>query len=349
MIRSFESALRKKIRSGVPDLKSVTPGMVIDVYKKGEPLVHLRMGRTYHYYDLASLTKILFTATAWMRWVAKSDFNLKLPAYYFLTWWRHKEVQVRSLLTHSAGLSWWRPYYTFLRGTHDFESRWPQMIEHLKRGRPHPGTKAVYSDLDLFMLGFLLEEMEQKSLPEIWSDVRHALGLEHTDFNAGNKPRHARRLYAPTEDCPWRGHVMQGEVHDENTWALGGVAPHAGLFAPPHDVSKWALTLRKALRGETHLFGSQKVVEAFTERQLSKARGDWGYLFMKPSAKGSSCGRHFSRQSFGHTGFTGTSIWMDPVRDLIVVILSNRVHPTRQNSAFVQLRPRIHDWICELL
>jgi serine-type D-Ala-D-Ala carboxypeptidase len=350
-MRDFERALKKKIRKEVPDLNSIAPSLSIEVHRKGELLAHMIMGESYRYYDLASLTKILFSATAWMRWVGQSDFDVHLPAYYFLTWWRHRKVTVHDLMTHSAGLSWWQPFYKKMKGSLEPSHRWPQLAAYLRGGRPVKTRKSIYSDLDLFLLGFLLEELKQKSLLEIWEEIRAEIGLENMFFHPHNHLIHAKGDYAPTEQCPWRHRTLQGEVHDENAWALGGVAPHAGLFSTIHDVSKWALALRKALRGSetaAKMFGSMEAAQMFTDRQLKRSKGDWGYLFMKPSIKSSS-GLYFSQQSFGHTGFTGTSLWMDPVKDLIVVILSNRVHPTRDNLAFSQLRPLLHDWICELL
>ena len=347
-MRDFERALKKKIRKEVPDLKSVTPSLAIEVHRKGELKAHMTIGDTYRYYDVASLTKILFSASAWMRWVSQSDFDLHLPAYYFLTWWRHRSVTVAELMTHTAGLTWWQPFYKKMKGANEPDHRWPQLQRYLRAGKPHKTKKAVYSDLDLFLLGFVLEELKQKSLLEIWQEIREDIGFENMFFQPNNHRIHAQADYAPTEWCGWRKRLIQGEVHDENAWALGGVAPHSGLFSTIHDVSKWALTLRRALNGEETAFGSPEVVKQFTERQIKTTKGDWGYLFMKPSLKSSS-GRYFSRHSYGHTGFTGTSIWMDPTQDLIVVILSNRIFPTRENEAFKELRPRLHDWICELL
>jgi CubicO group peptidase (beta-lactamase class C family) len=348
-LRNFERALAKQIKSQVPNLKDITPSLAIEVYKKGKLCGHVSLGKSYRYYDLASLTKIMFTATAWMRWIEKSDFDVNLPVYWFLPWWRHKKTTVQQLLTHSAGLHWWRAYYKVLHGPHNFAHRWPQLQMEVAKGRPKPGVKSVYSDLDLFLLGSLLEELEQKSLPDLWHEIAEEFSLEDVRFHQGNRAAHARKLYAPTEDCEWRGRILQGEVHDENTWALGGVAPHAGLFASLHDVSRWALLLRKALRGEFTGFGSREIVETFTSRRIPRRKGDWGYLFMKPTLRVASCGSYFSARSFGHTGFTGTSVWMDPVHDVIVVILSNRVNPTRENREFIKLRPLLHDWIMELL
>jgi CubicO group peptidase (beta-lactamase class C family) len=127
------------------------------------------------------------------------------------------------------------------------------------------------------------------------------------------------------------------------------VAPHAGLFATPEAVSDWGLKLRQAVLKDSQRFGDPKMARRFVTRQIPPSRGDWGLGFMKPTKGRASCGRYFSQKSFGHTGFTGTSLWMDPIRDVLVVILSNRVHPTRDNKSFLSLRPKIHDWICELL
>ncbi|MGZ3723862.1 MAG: serine hydrolase, partial [Bdellovibrionales bacterium] len=143
--------------------------------------------------------------------------------------------------------------------------------------------------------------------------------------------------------------VLQGEVHDDNTWALAGVAPHAGLFAPIEAVSDWGLKLRAAVLHDSKRFGDPKMVRRFVTRQIPPQVGDWGLCFMKPTKGAASCGRYFSPKSFGHTGFTGTSLWMDPIHDVLVVILSNRVHPTRDNKSFALLRPKLHDWIRELL
>ena len=139
---------------------------------------------------------------------------------------------------------------------------------------------------------------------------------------------------------------MRGEVHDENTWALGGVAPQAGLFGTIGDLSNWGLELRKAVMGKRNGLCSEKTAKLFTKRRTPVTQGDWGLGFMKPG-KNSSAGK-FSKSSFGHLGFTGTSIWIDPKRDLVVSILSNRVHPTRDNIEIRKLRPLIHNIVVGL-
>jgi CubicO group peptidase (beta-lactamase class C family) len=340
-MRDFEKQLKNKIQKEIPNLAEIVPSLAIEVHRKGELKANFTIGKPYRYYDIASLTKVVFSATAWMRWVSQSDFDLQLQPFYFLPWWRNRRVTVAELMTHSAGMNWWQPYYKKMRGPNHFHQRWPQLKKYLVSRQPKKSRKALYSNLNLYLLGFVLEELKQKSLLEIWREIQTDLMLENSTFNIDNRLFYGKQEYAPT--------TLQGEVHDPTAWNMGGIAPHAGLFASIHDVSKWGLTLRKALRGESTAFGSPEVVRQFVKRQIPRSKGDWGYLFMQKSAQDSACGRRFSKSSFGHNGFTGTSFWMDPVQDLSVVILGNRTNPTHENLAFAKLRPKIHDWICELL
>jgi CubicO group peptidase (beta-lactamase class C family) len=161
-----------------------------------------------------------------------------------------------------------------------------------------------------------------------------------------NQPQFAKARYAPTEFDRIRGGIMQGEVHDENAWSLRGVAPHAGLFGTIDDLSEFGLAVRKALAGKRS-FVSEKTAHRFSRRSVPRSRGDWALGWMMPSRPQSSCGQYFSSRSIGHTGFTGTSLWYDPKRDLLVTILSNRVYPTRENREFVSLRPMLHNFVVE--
>ena len=349
-MNAFERRLLKKI--GQVDLSTITPGVVIDVHRRGERIGNVRVGQTYPYYDLASLTKVLFTASRSMMHFSEHPDDLDRPLRDVLPWWKNKVVTPRELLSHTAGLEWWVPLYKKMRGPVEPDSRWRQMKKFLAEVRTKRRPAAIYSDIDLWMMGAYLEARLDSSLLDNWELVRDRLNLmDDMNFHVANKiPRGFKRSeFAPTEDCPWRGRVLQGEVHDENAWALGGVAPHAGLFGSIESVSDWGLKLRAAFLGESDLFGDPRMVRHFVGRRLPRSVGDWGLCFMKPSRPRASCGRYFSLRSFGHTGFTGTSFWFDPVKDLMVVILSNRVHPTRENSAFVKLRPLLHDWICESL
>jgi len=347
-MNAFERKLQGRFRE-VEDLGAITPGVVVDVHQRGRRVGLLRVGKTYPFYDLASLTKILFTASRSMMHFSQHPLELHQSVGAVLPWWVRRSTTPYGLMTHAAGLEWWLPMYKKLRGPLQPEKRWAQMEKHLARVKPQRRAKAVYSDIDLWMMGAYLHHRLQSPLLELWDDVAARLDLGELFFHPGNKPSLARARFAPTEDCPWRGRVLQGEVHDENCWALGGVAPHAGLFGDIESVSDWGLKLRRAHLGEFKGFGDPVMVRRFTGRRLPRSVGDWGLCFMKPSKPRASCGRHFSLRSFGHTGFTGTSLWFDPVQDLLVVILSNRVHPTRDNAQFAKLRPLIHDWVCESL
>lgn len=347
-MNGFERRLQDKVADAYV---GATPGMLIDVHRRGRRVGLVDFGKTYRYYDLASLTKILFTASRAIMHFSEypAELGMKLPE--ILPWWKNRTTTPSKLMSHSAGLEWWLPVYKKLRGPLVPESRWKQLKTHLAKIKTHRQKRAIYSDIDLWMMGEFLEARLQLSLSEMWLEVQERLKLGELFFHPGNTPRKRRSLYAPTEDCPWRGRVLQGEVHDENCWALGGVAPHAGLFGTIEAVSDWGLKLRAAFLREPagQSFGNPKMVNHFVGRRVPREVGDWGLCFMKPSVPRSSCGKHFSLRSFGHTGFTGTSLWYDPVEDLLVVILSNRVHPTRENRAFAALRPKLHDWIVESL
>jgi CubicO group peptidase (beta-lactamase class C family) len=215
-----------------------------------------------------------------------------------------------------------------------------------------PGTRSIYSDLGIILLGRILERQGGASLDEMARRrVFEPLGMGDTLYRP---PVSLRPRIAPTERDPWRGRVLLGEVHDENAFALGGVAPHAGLFSTAGDLARFAQMLLSGGELEGRRLVSSQTVDLFTRRAgvpgstralgwdtpsngkdpRSSVPGDPGY---------SSAGSFFSARSFGHTGFTGTSMWMDPERDLFVILLTNRVHPTRDNRRISRVRSRLAD------
>ncbi|MEK7356789.1 MAG: serine hydrolase [Bdellovibrionota bacterium] len=342
-----------------------TPGLKVQAFHRGRKIIDVRAGQTYRYYDFASLTKIIFTTTAFMALYDEKRFRLSDPVSRWVSWFPEDHpATIKDLLSHSAGLTWWYPFY---KDVHPRASKmktpeeaWDvfqlvfktHVVSDLKKASlVWPPEKSVYSDLDFFMLGIALESITGTTLYTTWADLRDRLELPDVDFHRNNRPLHARAKYAPTEkDSAWRKKTMQGEVHDENTWALKGVAPHAGLFGTIDDLSGYGLLLRGAMRGSgSRVFPSAETIAKFTRRSIPAKRGDWALGFMTPTKGGSSCGIHFSPKSVGHTGFTGTSFWYDPERDLLVSILSNRVNPTRENTKFLKVRPLIHDLITQLL
>lgn len=345
-MNAFEKNLGQRIRSEVPVLKDITPGVVIDVYKNGKRKGIVRIGDTFKYYDLASLTKIIFTATASMHYFSDHSKELRRPIRDRLDWLKIKATPFE-LFSHTAGLEWWVPMYKKMKGSMDPVQRWARLEHELAKLKPRVRKQAVYSDPDLWMMGAFLREAAGFELLDLWEETADRVGAREMFFHPKNKPKYKRSLYAPTEKCEWRKKTMQGEVHDENCWSFGGVSSHAGLFGTVEGVASWGLELRKAWRGSSKKFGDPKTVEYFTGRRIPRKIGDWGLGFMKPSRPVASCGKYFSLSSFGHTGFTGTSFWYDPKADLMVIILSNRVHPTRKNEKFLGLRRQLHDWVVE--
>lgn len=344
--------------------QDATPGFSLQAYHKGKKVADVEVGDTYRFYDLASLTKLIFTTSAYMLLLDQKRLQLDQPIARWIEAIPVKStITARQLLSHSAGMTWWYPFFEELavtaRRVRSPEAAWDKFLEIFlpqvqhdivaQKGRVYRG-KSNYSDVDFFLLGLLLTQITSKNLFTNWQFVQERLALRDIDFHPMNRPVHARNQYAPTESCPWRRKTLRGEVHDDNAWTLKGVAPHAGLFGTIDAVSNWGLQLRRAVHGKaTRHFASPATTRLFTRRAIPVRRGDWALGFMLPTKGEASCGKYFSSQSIGHTGFTGTSIWFDPRRDLLLTILSNRVYPSRENNQFKFLRPLLHDWIVEEL
>jgi len=337
------------------------PGGVVAVGRYGE-LAHLRaFGRlTYDdgapaveadtIYDLASLTKVIVTTTLAMMLVDEGKLDLDARVSGFFPAFRggaKDSVTLRQLLTHSGGLVWWAPLYKEVQG----KAAYLERIVAMELAYA-PGSKSVYSDLGLILLGDVVERLAGAPLGELArSRVLDPLAMKDTLYKppAALVPR-----IAPTENDPWRGRVLRGEVHDENAAALGGIAPHAGLFGSAPDLARFAAMLLDEGRASGRRFVSRATLELFTLRagvpQASRALG-WdtptdasGARSSIPGEPGySSAGSLLSARSFGHTGFTGTSIWMDPERRLFVVLLTNRVYPTRENNKIRAVRAQLAD------
>jgi CubicO group peptidase (beta-lactamase class C family) len=317
--------------------KGTFPGGVVAVGKDGA-LVHLRpFGRlTYAkdapevqadtIYDLASLTKVVVTTTVAMILVDEQKLDLSKRVIEFLPGFvggAKDRVTVRQLLTHSAGLAWWAPLYKELEGKEAYLRRIQAMdLEY------EPGTKSVYSDLGLILHGEILERVAGEGL-ESYARRRILvpLGMKDTLYRP---PPGLRPRIAPTEEDPWRGRLLRGEVHDENAYALGGVAPHAGLFGTAGDLARFAQMLLNGGVLEHHRVVSRAALELFTRR--AGVPGSSRALGWDTPSENSSAGTLFSARSFGHTGFTGTSLWVDPERRLFLVLLTNRVHPSRERD-----------------
>lgn len=320
-------------------------GLKVWVQKKGRTVFQASWGKVFPYYDLASLTKIFFTTTALMRAVQEDGLSLEAPVSDFLP--TRSSVRLEQFLNHTSGLEAWEPFYKSVSSADPIPWRWEDVRRSVFSSLPNStqAEKSVYSDLNFFILGWVLEEIYGRSLFEIFESLKEE-NWAPKDFHfnpLGQPSREPLKSYAPTEDCPWRKKVLRGEVHDDNAWALGGVAPHAGLFGSLKGVQEIATAWRSVLlKGSGHPL-KKRTLEKFIKRSLPDSVGDFGLGFMLPTKGKASCGKYFSAQSFGHTGFTGTSLWIDPVKDQTVVVLSNRVHPNREAVDFKVFRPWLHD------
>jgi CubicO group peptidase (beta-lactamase class C family) len=266
----------------------------------------------------------------------------------FITRRPERRMKVVDLVTHTAGLT-----YGFLdRTAVDAGYRRLKVVESKTEGgldrmiadlarlplEFSPGTQWNYS-VAMDVMGYLVQKLSGQTFGEfLRTRLFEPLGMKDTTYLPG--PELLPRI-APTENDPWRGHVLRGEVHDENAAALGGIAPHAGLFGTAPDLARFAQMLLNGGVYEQKRIVSRETIERFTKRQgvpdSSRALG-WD----TPS-ENSSAGSLFGPRSFGHTGFTGTSMWMDPDRTLFVILLTNRVHPTRENNAIREVRRAVAD------
>jgi serine-type D-Ala-D-Ala carboxypeptidase len=293
-------------------------------------------------FDLASLTKVIATTSLVMRLAERGTLALNQPIRKWILDWRgtdRDEVTLRSLLTHSSGLTAWLPFYRDHSGRQEFQ----HAICTLPLEYP-PDTQSIYSDLGFMLLGFIVEDAGGAAFSSQATQLLSEVTSAPLMFNP---PTELRSSIAPTENDPWRGRRLVGEVHDENCWALGGAAGHSGLFGTAQAVGDFARAILGALKGTDARIAGGKTVRLFVTR-YGTATGSraLGWDTMLPT---SSCGTHMSRSAFGHTGFTGTTLWIDPEREAYVVFLTNRVNPTRENTAIQQIRPALHDAILTAL
>ncbi len=307
-------------------------------------------------FDLASLTKPLATTLAIMALVEEEKIGLAEPLPQLL---REpipadkQAITLRQLLSHCSGLTAHRPFYREIAALPEEKRRQAMLDRILADPLAAPiGSKAIYSDLGFMLLGWIAEERCGERLNTwVGEKIYRPLGLDKgLFFRPLAAPPPQGKEFASSEACPWRGRVLCGEVSDENTHALGGVAGQAGLFGDVASAIALVTFLLDCWQGRrTHPAFSMKTLRTFLSREGSVPESTWALGFDTPSSSHSSAGRFFSPRSVGHLGFTGTSFWIDPDRDLAVVLLTNRVHPSRDNLAIRGFRPRFHDAVAASL
>lgn len=297
-------------------------------------------------WDMASLSKVVGMTTAVMELVEQGKLDINAPVQRYLPAWtgpNKDKVTVRHLLTHTAGLPPDQP-----RGSlpYDQITKDPDSIAVLMFNTPLdtvPGGRVVYSDIGAYLLGRIVEQVTDQSLDLYLHDrVFEPLQMHETMYRP---PIALWPRIAPTElDTTERHRLVRGMVHDERAYYLGGVSAHAGLFSSGHDMARFA---RMYLNGGT-LDGVRVVkpetIREFTTRQVEDRALGW----QKPTGT-NSAGHLMSEHAFGHTGFTGTSIWIDPDRDIFIVLLTNRVDPTRNNMRVSGIRTALADDVMRIV
>jgi CubicO group peptidase (beta-lactamase class C family) len=325
-------------------------------------------------YDIASLTKVVVTTTL-VEMLAEGDFpsplDLDAPIERYLpewidgpqvegpnkivvrdlreiaNWpgerqiaWRHK-VTVRHLMTHTSGLPPFKEYWRTSKGKAEtLRMIFAEPLEY------EPGTKVEYSDLGIILMAEIIQRLTGKPLDELSrSLIFGPLGMKNTMYLP---PKNLWPEIAPTEvENELRHRLVQGEVHDENAFVMGGVSGHAGVFSTAPDLAAFCqMLLNGGVYGHQRLLKRATIAEFTVPQALAQNTRTLGWVV---PTEGSSSGHYFSAHSYGHTGFTGTTIWIDPDRQLFVVLLTNRVNPTRENHKIAEVRPAVHDAVMKAL
>jgi CubicO group peptidase (beta-lactamase class C family) len=360
MAREITDSLARILRNAVAD--SAFPGAYAIVGDSRGVLARVGAGRIdwarnapppdqHTLWDLASLTKVIATTTAAAQLVELGKIDLDAPVQRYLTDWTgagKESVTVRHLLIHTSGLPAFRPY--------DRQTKNQDSIAALLFGTELEravGERMVYSDIGAFVLGEIIERVSGEELDAYFArHVAAPLRLRETMFTP---PASLRARVAPTEIDTLRGGLVHGVVHDERAYYLGGAAAHAGLFGSAHDLARFAMMMLRGgsldgariLEPETIATFTVYVDPSFSNRALGwQKRERPGMAFRTGAAW---AGEKMSVSSYGHTGFTGTSIGMDPERDLFVILLSNRVNPTRNNARITAVRVSVTDAVVSVI
>lgn len=327
------------------------PGAVIQVNYKGEVVFEEALGwridykeeqepmRTDTVFDLASLTKVVATLPIVLKLLDKGEIALGDPIAHFIPEFStndKSEITLLNLLTHTSGLTSHRKFYQEqLNKEEIFKNIYKETLEY------KPGSKVVYSDLGFILLSKIIEVVTQSKFDTfVTREIFEPLGMNETTF----LPNFSDERYAATEFDVEINSYKLGIVHDENAVALKGVSGHAGLFSTLSDLKKYV-----SLFENKGVFNGKKILSEhaiqLSQKNFTSSLNEMrGLGWQLKTGSTTSCGDYFSEQAFGHTGFTGTSIWFDPAVDLSVILLTNRVHYGRK-SHILRLRPRLHNLI----
>ncbi len=314
------------------------------LFAKGDEILHRAAygaATVETLYDIASLTKVLPTTAIAMRLYEQGRLELDQPLAEIVKAFSggpYATATIRQLLAHKSGLPAYRPFFEQFDpeklSTENLVERRDQYLAWIAQLEPEGklGEKYIYSDLDFIILGAILESKSACDLASLLkAEVSTPLGLRATRYGPVDN---SKENVAPTEENSWRRRILCGEVHDENAYVLGGVAGHAGVFTSLEDCHKFAREFVRAVRGDSSWLKAE-TIKAFVG---SECLG-WD----RPSRPQSQAGQFFPTNAIGHLGFTGCSMWIDLDREVIAILLTNRIHPNRANETIKEFRPKIHD------
>jgi serine-type D-Ala-D-Ala carboxypeptidase len=368
-MRTLDAFLRQATDSGT------VPGAVVCVAFRGQIVWHQAYGAaalTPEYrpmqcdtlFDIASLTKVVATTSLLLLAHHERICHLEAALQHFYPQTRgtpRGSTTVRQLLAHTGGLAaWWPLYKTLLPDGPacptdvSAAARRHQAIQKILQ-KPlayPPGMQTLYSDLGFMLLADIVETCYQQPLDRLFKErIAQPLGLHCTGYRplGGPSPLLASpTAYAATEACPWRARVLVGEVHDENAWAMDGVAGHSGLFATAEDLWHFVHALLETAAGRRDWLPATLLRESW-QRHTTPPGTTRVLGWDTPTPGRSSSGDYFSERSIGHLGFTGCSMWIDLAQQVTVILCTNRVHPSRQATGITSLRPAVHNLIMRAL
>jgi serine-type D-Ala-D-Ala carboxypeptidase len=370
----------KLMRDAVED--GVAPGMVLLVGKGGNIVFQQSFGGRFlkpesenasnvmsieTVFDVAAVTSVVVTTTLMMKLVESGKIRLEDKVARYLQGFgvmSKSSITVGQLLNHTSGIAHWAPYFEELvkansgsrlgvlasRGAKDFVFN-AIMRSALKH---EPGVKQMYSELGVILLGHLVETLTGLALDKAsFRSIFQPLGMKCSSYidlsmikRRGIHP--VTDLIAPTEDCPWRKRVLCGEVHDDNAWAMGGVAGHSGLFTTIGDLHIFASEILEAYKGHS-AFLKRETLEKFWQPPQATGFEGWFHGWDTPSRENGMHESALSKHAVGINGFTGCSLWLEPTYGVDIILLSNRIHPSRSNKKIFSFRPELHAAIIKAL
>jgi CubicO group peptidase (beta-lactamase class C family) len=334
--------------------KRTAPGAVVLIARRGKIVVEEALGRMSYeanaeamtretIFDLASVTKVAVTTTLAMMLTEQGSLDLDSPVASYIPEFQGEgkaQVTVRDLFAHCSGMRSWVPFFRELEASSPAEAKLAVIDAICRVPLAYPWrSKTAYSDPAYILLGDMIERLSGtplEILAEEW--IFGPLGMEDTRYRP---PPSLLHRIAPTEFDPWRGRVVRGEVHDENCYFVGGVTGHAGLFGTASDLAIYGQMMANGGVYDGRRYVRTETIQVWTKpaelvSASSRAVGwDTAPVPASPLGQGSS-------MAFWHTGFTGVSLWIDPERELVAILLTNRIHPTRENQQIYELRPEFH-------